>query len=145
MENKPEIRVLFDSFSHVKYRKMTPNDSIKKINIGDEYNIYPYAIHPEETGIRKKHWFFNGGVETRIATEPLFQSVNNYFRTEDEVLDDWNNTVMCIDGKWYNKPWIEIWMLNNEKFRAYYKSDEDMEAALNELRNENTKEIRADV
>lgn len=145
MESKAEIRVLFDSFSHVKYRKTTPNDSIKKINIWEDYDILPNAFHPEKSGIRKKHWFFNGGIETRIATEPLFKSGNDYFRTEDEVLDDWNNTVMCIDGKWYNKPWIEIWMLNNEKFRAYYNSDDDMENALNDIRNENTKEIRADV
>ena len=45
----------------------------------------------------------------------------------------------------YNKPWIEIWMLNNEKFRAYYDSDDDMENALNDIRNENTKEIRSDM
>ena len=130
--NRTSYTVMFEKVSHVKFKRMTENTWIKRIKKGETYEVSDlWGTFPKEDKCRRK-WFSDK--YRCIASEDCWRSdSNNVFRNVSDVVSDWNNSVMYNEDedKWYNRPWLEVHMLNGQgSYKMYYDSDEELHVVL---------------
>lgn len=130
-------KTVFEKLSHIVYEEKSENKSIKRIPKGTEYyQVWGFKKIPEDAKYRcdirmSLHGF------PYVAREDRWESLGgDYFRTVEEVVDDLDGEVMYdeSDGKFYNKPWLEIHYLDGSTSKHFFDTDSDMTDALEALK-----------
>lgn len=125
--------IAFNEFSHVTFKYRTENNTIKRIKKGEHYCQHPLLEAIIEEDYDSKFGlvrYFNDWKST--AKEDRWYSGNAYFKTVQEVVKDWNDHVVYAEQEdmWYNKPWIEITLLDGSKQKSFLNNDEELEEEL---------------
>lgn len=144
--------IAFNQFSHIVLRKSRRNDTINRVGKGEKYEFWLEGIltqpkYPEEDVVNIKRILFIGKRCKCVAKEDRWYSGDNTWRRDiREVEEDWNGHVVYREEEdaWYNRPWLEIVMVDGEKYRTYYSTDDELEKALKEMFNEEAHIIHAD-
>lgn len=132
MEN---FKITFKDFSHISYKLLSENNTIKRINKGETYvTSFFHVYFPKEDIVKKKRlsgkyicvakenrWYVGGGV---------------WLTTNEEVVKDWNNSVVYknLERKWFNKACINIHFLDGKELSMYFDTNEEMFEILEELK-----------
>ena len=147
-----ETLIVFKRFSHIAVKKSKRNETIRRVRKGEKYEFWLEGIltqpkYPEEDVTRVKRVPFMGKRCECVAKEDRWYSGDDtWCRDIREVEEDWNGHVVYRENEdaWYIRPWIEIVMVDGEKYRTYYSTDDELEKALKEIFNEEVHIISAD-
>ena len=130
------MNLLFEKFSHIKYSSKTVNDVLHRVKKGETY-IVDDEYNAE--GVVKedivKTSFFKQNTICIAKEDRWYSGDNQWFATIEELLSDWNNSVTYDKDEdvFYNRPWLEIYLLNGEKFKKFFDTDQQLVDALDEL------------
>lgn len=132
MEN---FKITFKDFSHISYRFLLENNTIKRISKGETYFTTVLSNRfPEEDIVKKKRLF--GEYICVTKEDRWFSGGGVWVTTNEDVVEDWNNHVVYDEntGKWYNKARITIHFLDGKETTLYFDTDEEMLETLKEIK-----------
>jgi len=128
------VNIVLEKFSHITYKKRSENSFIKRIPKGTEYISYDGGI---EEDAKYKWWvrMYLCGYKYIAKEDRWYSGDGEYCKTVGDVEKDWNKTVIYDKkaDKWYNRPALEICLLNGEKRKMWFDTDEELSEELDHL------------
>lgn len=132
MEN---FKITFKDFSHISYKPLSENNTIKRINKGETYVASFFSkCFPKEDIVKKKRL---SGEYICVAKENRWYTGDGvWLTTIGEVVNEWNNLVLYenLTRKWFNKAYINIHFLDGKELSMYFDTNEEMLEKLEELK-----------
>ena len=129
--------VLFKNISHIrKVHRGERNEDIMKIPKGEEYDVMFNKEYPEDDVKYERwidRWRYKWNITIKcVAKEDRWRSGADVLRTIEDVVNDWGGRIYYNqdDGFFYFRSFIEVHMLDGEKYKTYFDTYEEMDEHL---------------